>query len=483
MTLIRTIDRRQLFAIAFGAIIGVAWIAMLGTWLATAGSLGAVLAFALGGASMLTIGLCYAEAASRLPAAGGSVAYAYAAFGVRASFVVGWFIALAYVAVVPFKAIFLGWVIDVLIPGFAGPVLYRVLGQPVHLISLLLGLSATLIIAWINYRGVMIVARFQLFGTYALIALSFLFVITGIVRGNASNLVPYFSTPGTHGAVLGVLALLGTVPFWFAGFDSIPQAMEERNADVSPQVIARVIVWAIAAAFLFYAAVIVSCAMVLPRERLLRLDLPASSAFQSAFGSHILAKLVLLCGLLGILTGWNAMVFCATRVLFAMGRARMLPSCFGALHVRYATPANAVLFVCGMGLLGTLLGRGAISPIVNAAGAIYGFVFFVVSVGVLRLRRSTFVTTYRMPGQTCIPVIAAIASAAMVVIALQETYRAASGALPIEWAILLGWLSIGCAFWLLTARTRNSITDAERMALMRPAAGAATFRSTESPGD
>jgi APA family basic amino acid/polyamine antiporter len=473
MALIRTIDHRQLFTMAFGAIIGVAWIAMLGAWLATAGSLGAVVAFALGWALMLTIGLCYAEAASRVPAAGGSVAYAYAAFGVRTSFIVGWFIALAYVAITPFKAIFLGWVIDVLIPGSAGPVLYQVLGQPVHLISLLLGLCATLIIAWINYRGVAIVARFQMFVTYSLMALSLLFVGAGLVRGDAKNLAPYFAGPGTGGAVLGVLAVLGTAPFWFAGFDSIPQAMEERRADVSPRMVKRVILFAITAAFVFYAAVIVSCAMVLPRAQLLQLDLPASSVFRSAFGSRLLEKLVLLCGLLGIVTGWNAMMFSAARVLFAMGRARMLPGGFGVLHARYGTPANAVLFVCGIGIIGTLLGRGAIAPIVNAVGAIFGFVFFVVSVGVLRLRYTASVETYRMPAQACVPVIAATAAGGMLVMVLQQTYRAARGALPVEWAILLGWLALGGAFWAITARARNAITEAERTALIHPAVSAA----------
>ena len=69
----RGVGARQFFTLAFGSIIGVAWVVVLGTWLDIAGPLGAVLGFALGGALMLLIGLCYAELMTTLPAAGGEV--------------------------------------------------------------------------------------------------------------------------------------------------------------------------------------------------------------------------------------------------------------------------------------------------------------------------------------------------------------------------------------------------------------------------
>ena len=66
----------EFFALAFGSMIGVGWVTAVGGWLDQAGPVGAIVAFVLGGAIMLCIGLCYAEATPMLPVAGGEVAYA-----------------------------------------------------------------------------------------------------------------------------------------------------------------------------------------------------------------------------------------------------------------------------------------------------------------------------------------------------------------------------------------------------------------------
>ena len=71
-TLRPSIGRAGFFALAFGSMIGVAWVTMLGKWLTTAGPMGAVLGFAAGGLLMVCIGLCYAELCAMLPVAAGS---------------------------------------------------------------------------------------------------------------------------------------------------------------------------------------------------------------------------------------------------------------------------------------------------------------------------------------------------------------------------------------------------------------------------
>ena len=86
----RSLDGRALFALAFGSMIGVGWVTALGSWLSQAGPLGALLAFAAGGALMVCIGLCYAELTPMLPVAGGEVAFAYRAYGTGKAFLVGW---------------------------------------------------------------------------------------------------------------------------------------------------------------------------------------------------------------------------------------------------------------------------------------------------------------------------------------------------------------------------------------------------------
>lgn len=81
---------------------------------------------------------------------------------------------LSYVSTVGFEAVSMGWILSALAPGLQGPVLYGVLGESVHLGSLLLGLGGMAVITLVNYRGAKSTATFQDVMTYGLIAISLL---------------------------------------------------------------------------------------------------------------------------------------------------------------------------------------------------------------------------------------------------------------------------------------------------------------------
>jgi magnesium-transporting ATPase (P-type) len=54
---VRVVSQPQLLALAFGAMVGWSWVALSGTWIAGAGSLGAMFAFLVGGTA-LVLSLC-----------------------------------------------------------------------------------------------------------------------------------------------------------------------------------------------------------------------------------------------------------------------------------------------------------------------------------------------------------------------------------------------------------------------------------------
>lgn len=341
-TLRRELSLRNLFTLSFGTIIGVGWITVLGSWLSGAG--------AGGGLVMLLIGLCYAEVATMYPVSGGEVAYIFEMFGLEISFFAGWFLALNYIATTAFEAISVGWILSALFPGIEGPVIYSILGTDVHLVSLLIGLGIMAVITMINYRGAKSTARFQDVMTLALVLLAVVFFVAGIAWGDVSNMEPLFvEAPAGGGVLMGVLAVFATTPFWFAGFDTIPQAMGEKAEDASLRMLPKVMILSILFALLFYALVIIAATMALPRAELLALDLPAAGALEAAFGSPLMGKIVLIAGLCGLITTWNAIFFGASRVIFALGRAHMIPHQFSRVHKTFASPAAAVLFV---GLIG-----------------------------------------------------------------------------------------------------------------------------------
>ena len=64
---LRVLGRRDILALAFGAMIGWSWVVLTGAWIGSAGTMGAITAFVIGGVAILLISLIYAELASALP--------------------------------------------------------------------------------------------------------------------------------------------------------------------------------------------------------------------------------------------------------------------------------------------------------------------------------------------------------------------------------------------------------------------------------
>ena len=457
----RGIRLRSLFSLAFGTIIGVGWITVMGAWLSGAGVMGAIIAFVIGGLGMLAIGLCYAEMAAAYPVTGGEVAYVFEAWGARWSFACAWFLGFIYIFTTSFEAISVEWVVSALVPGFGGPVIYTLLGQEVRLWSLALGLAVMVVIAVINYRGGKTAAWFQDLMTGGLVLLTLIFVVAGVAGGSAANLEPMFTgaTPGA--ALAGVAVVLATAGFWYAGFDTIPQAMEEVESGTRLRLLPRVIGASIVFALLFYCLVILATAMSLPRPQLLDSELPAAAAIEAAFASPILGRIVLFAGLCGLITTWNALFFAATRIVFAMARAHMIPHRLAKVHERYGSPSAAVIFVAVMGAVGALFGRNAILVIVGAASISAGIVFLVVVLGVLRLRRTRpdHPRPFTVPGGRGFLYLSALLALLLAGVAAWEPFRAAGGRIPAEWMVLGAWSALGFVFYRAAAPLRRTVSE------------------------
>ena len=457
---------RQLFSLAFGTIIGVGWVTVLGKWLTQAGSLGAVIAFLAGGLVMIFIGLTYSEMAAMFPVSGGEVAYAYEAYGLKTSFMTGWLLSLTYIGVVVFEVISVGWVAGSLFPALEGHVLYSFLGDNVFLGSVLVGILGTLVLTFVNYRGAGMAATFQDLLVLGLLIVSAIFMAVGMMQGDTENLRPLFLEGTSTSWWGGVLAVFATAPFWYSGFDTIPQAMGEKAEGAPLHLVSRVVVLAIVVAAVFYAGVIIATSMVLPRSELTALDLPTAGAFTAAFGSPFWGRVVLFAGLLGLLSSWNAFFFAGSRVLYALGRSRVLPAFFGYVHPKYQTPTGAILFVTLLSLIGAFLGRSAILPIVNTGGLCLAAVFVLTCVGVFRLRKSQPDRPRPYRASSLLITLGALGSFVMLVLSFLQPYWDESQRWPLEWTFLLVWGALGVLFWFMAAHIRNGISENERRVLM-----------------
>lgn len=458
------------FAIAFGSMIGVGWVTALGDWLAKAGPGGAICAFLAGGAVMLLIGLCYAELTSMLPVAGGEIAYSYAAHGAGRAFLVGWFLAFGYLSVSAFEAISVARVAGYLWPVFDRWPLYSIGGEAVYAPHVLLGALLTGAITWLNYRGISGAARAQTLLTAAFLAATLALVGYGLIFGDIGRVDGWFQTGG-QGGWGGFLAVFATAPFWFVGFDTIPQSAEEASESMAPRRLGLILLASIAAAAAFYALLILSVAMVGDWRETASAPLATAEAFRRALGSDLAADLVLIAALLGLLTSWNGFFLAAARVLFAMGRGSILQRSVGISHPRFGSPAVAVLWCGAATLFGALLGRGAMIAFVNVGSCCIGLAFLGVclSAWTLRRRRPDVKRPYRAPGGF-LAELAAGAGAVFMLGAIMLPFSPAALRWPLEWTILGALSACGAIAWAAGAAARAGVSESERAELILGAA-------------
>lgn len=437
----KVLSKFDLLFLALGAMLGWGWVVLSGTWITSAGSFGAVLAFAIGGFLVICVGLNYAELASAMPRVGGEHEYVHRALGENASFVASWAITLGYVSVATFEAVALPTVIDFLLPDYQAGYLWTIAGWDVHLNWVLIGSVGAVIITFINYLGLKQAAVLQTVFTLVIVAAGLLLIFGAGVNGEPANLTPHFI-----GGMGGVMAVLVMVPFLFVGFDVIPQVAEEANL---PQAqIGKFLVISVIGAILFYIAIAIGVSLGMNQEQLGTTELATADAMGNLFGSAMFAKLLILGGVAGIITSWNSFVIGGSRVLYAMAKSGMLPSWFGRLHPKHHTPSNAVLFIGVLSMLAPLLGRSALVWIVDAGGLGIVIAYFLVAWSFIKLRKNEpdMERPFRAGKSPIFGYLALVLSFGF--IALYFPGMPAALIWPYEWVMVGGWFLIGLYFFM-----------------------------------
>jgi basic amino acid/polyamine antiporter, APA family len=445
--LARTITSRQLFALAFGTIIGSAWAVVLGHWLAAAGPVGATIGFVGGGLIMLIVALSYAELSARVPVAGAEASFAKAMFGPAAGFAVGWFIVVQLVTVTTYEAISMSWILSMLLPAIKGSELYSVLGYAVTADMLAVGAGSTLFLTVLNCRGVHNVVAVQSVLTVTFLAIALVAIVSGFLQGSPAKLSPLFATrdnPWWFGAAW----IFATSSFWYAGFQAISQTIEERHPSIGFRRIAWLMGGAIVFAIIFYCAVIWSAALSTPWQDLDTEQVGAAAAFGALPLGHILAPAILLAAFLSLLKMWNGTIVMASRMLLALARAGYLPPLLARVHPETRAPHISVLLIGAFTIVTLPLGKGVIVPVINMAAMCAGVVIVILLLGLLRMRLTATTTPdFQVPGGTYVIALGIAGSGAMAVFALVEPWVSGRGEVPIEWLLVTLWGALGFVCW------------------------------------
>jgi len=347
------------FTLGWGTMVGVGWLVIMDDWLSRGGSLGALLGFALGGAVLFPIGWVYGRLIMAMPDAAGEVAYTSAAFSSVVSFATGWMMLLAYFIVCPWEAVAVGRIAGYIFPALDSMEIYRIAGRPVYLPHLVIGLGLTALLTTLNYRGIRLSATFQNWTSFGTLALFVVFVTLGASKGSPRNFPPLF----THAPLVSILLVIQIVPYFMTGFESVGKAAEEAHADFRSSAFSRAIWMAILVGILFYTIVIAAVSVVSPWRELIGEKFMTAVAFQRAVGSRWIVNIILAAALLSLFKCFNGNFVAASRLLFALGRRKMVAPQAGEIHARYQTPSIAVLCVGISTAACMLLGDAILVPI------------------------------------------------------------------------------------------------------------------------
>lgn len=447
----RVLSRMDVIVLAFGAMIGWGWVILSGDWIQKAGSLGAMIAFVLGGVLVIFVGLVYAELTTALPKTGGVHHFAMTALGSKAAFIVSWSILLGYVSVVAFEAVALPTVVEYIFPNYQAGYMWTIAGWDVYFSWVVVGVVGSLLVTIINWLGVKQAAFLQLILTILLAVVGLSLIVGATVGGDVKNMDPLFST-----GMSGVMAVLIMTPFMFVGFDVIPQMAEEMN--IPKKTIGRILLLSVGLAVLWYVLIIFGVSLSLNEKQLLAASLPTADAMGAVFGAPIFSKLLIFGGIAGIMTSWNAFIIGGSRVMYAMAQDGMLPKWFGQLHPKYKTPGNAILVIGLLTSLSPLLGRPALVWLVDAGGLSIVIAYLIVSVSFIVLRKTQpeLERPFRAGKNNSIGILATVLSLGFVFLYMPG--MPASLIWPYEWFIIGTWWIIGLFFFLRTPSIKPSNT-------------------------
>jgi APA family basic amino acid/polyamine antiporter len=357
-------------AVTIGSTIGVG---ILGTPGLVAGQLHEsrtiLVAWLVGGLYTLLGAVCLTELGAMSPQAGGYFVYARRAFGDVVGFAVGWTDWITYCAVLGYVSIGITTFLGKLVPSVAGHV------TPVA-IAVLVGFVA------LQWAGVRVTSRFQEWTT-ALKCLAFLaLVVAGLVMaGTGSGAAPVAAAPLSPLGVSGLIAALQAVVITYAGWQSALYFTEE---DTNPtRNLPRAMIGGVVAVIAIYMLVNLALLVILPIPVLASSPLPAADAAQVIVGPRG-AQVITVLSIVSLVPLLNAIMMIGTRILFALGRDRLLWKATAEVN-HGGTPGVATLVTTALAIL--LIATGTFQRLVAMTAFFLAFNYAICTLALVWLRR------------------------------------------------------------------------------------------------
>lgn len=395
----RTLNAFDLIMLGVGAIIGTGIFILPGTVAALHAGPAIIYSFIIAAIVCSLAGMCYSEFASAIPVTGSAYTYSYTVFGEIIAWIVAWALVLEYGLAA--ASVATGWSayfvsllegFNIFIPhAFTGPFNPEV-GTMINLPASLI----VLLLAFFLSNGLKETNRLNKIMVFIKVSVILLFIFVGMFYVKPTNWEPFM--PFGWGGVFTGAAL---VFFAYLGFDAVSSAAEEVK---NPQ---KTMPIGIIGSLLICTTLYVSVSLVLTgivSFTKLNVSDPVSFAMEMV-NKNWIAGFISLGAVTGMMTVILVLLYGGTRLLFALGRDRLLPKKMSQLSEKSRTPIFSTwIFSILIAICAGILPLSKLAEMTNMGTLL---AFTIVSIGIIFLRKNPEIPTggFRVPFYPVIPIL------------------------------------------------------------------------------
>ncbi|MDB2075724.1 APC family permease [Clostridium paraputrificum] len=438
----RSLGKFDIFAIVLGAIIGWGSFMLPGTkFLKEAGVINTALGLILGAICIILIEKNYAVMINSQDEEGGEFSYTYNNMGKKHGFIVGWFLILAYLSMIPLNATAFPLVVKKLIgPVFEVGYLYTIAGYDVYLGEIILSTFIICLFAYVNIKGISGTSKIQNIIIMALISSVSIVFIGMVFKGDKTTFMNNYISNYKFD-LGGIAKVFSITPFAFIGFDAIPQLSKEFK--FSKKKASFVAIVSLLIGTLIYNLLNIITALAFSPSEAVTLDWAAGSAVIQVLGKWAFLLLIIaLCA--AVWSGINGFMICSSKLLGSIAKYGLVPSSIGNIN-NSGVFNNSIKFVTIVSLVAPWFGREVIIWIVDMSSLGAAIAYFYVSY--------ISIKKVKTKGGKLIGCIGVAISILFMLLLLVPISPAALGIEPI--VALIMWSCLGIIFYRVKIGKKN----------------------------
>lgn len=384
----KSLGRYQVWGLAVGLVISGEYFGWNYGW-GVSGTFGLLISTLVIALFFALFVLCLTELSTMLPDAGGPYAYANRALGKYFGHLTATLTLIEFIFAPPAIAFAIGGYLHVLIPSIEANNLAMV-------ILIFFGI--------LNFFSMAASAKFEMIVTILAVIELCVFIAVMIPHFHWHN----FATHGWDHGARGVFASMPFAIWLFLGIEGVSMASEEvENPEINLPFgyISGIITLVVLAI-----GVMMAAGGAVDWRMLNNIDYPIPKAISLVTGeNNLLNKAFAGLGLFGLMASLNGIIIGASRQVFALSRARVLPYKLSQTN-RFASPHFCVFLTILIGVVSILSGKTGELITLAGIGAVAMYICCLISFFVLRKKEPDLKRPFRTPFYPAIPLLALLLS-------------------------------------------------------------------------